>query len=216
MCIAEPSPALTTKQQKRFEEESHKNENTWPSFCWNILSGQDKRSEEHFHETYNPSHLWRFIPARLRPYWIKSIQNNAVDLSKCEKNCIPKYTYDECTLEYPTPYFNDVTEKCTDFFSNIKEYSIKGFLRALDPTRMPGTMPEEYCKDVVKSDVLPCVRCPWGCGEYFFKSSFHDFTLLVQRHLSKVRLNITTAYYHFILLLHITTSFYFCGNILLI
>ena len=196
MCIAEPSPALTTKQQKRFEEESHKNENTWPSFCWNILSGQDKRLKEHFHETYNPSHLWRFIPARLRPYWIKSIQNNAVDLSKCEKNCIPKYTYDECTLEYPTPYFNDVTEKCTDFFSNIKEYSIKGFLRALDPTRMPGTMPEEYCKDVVKSDVLPCVRCPWGCGEYFFKSSFHDFTLLVQRHLSKVRLNITTAASH--------------------
>ena len=196
MFLAEPSPTLTTEQRKRFQKESNKNENTWPSFCWNILSGKDTRSETYYHKTYQPSHLWRFISARLRPYWIKSIQNHAVDLSECTKNCVPCDTYEMCTLEYPTPYFKDVTEKYNDFFSNIKEYSIKGFLRALDPTRLPGTIPEEYCKEVVKSDVLPCVRCPWGCAEYFFKSSFHDFTLLVQRHLSKVHLNMSTEASH--------------------
>jgi hypothetical protein len=195
--LAKPSSMLSTGLLKRFEKASKKNENTWPSFCWNMLSGQDPSSKIYYHESYAPSHLWRFIPTRLRPYWMKAIHNSGVDLSNSiTNNWLPKdvllNAYEKCSLEHPSPFFIDITEKYERHFTNINEYSVTGFLRALDPSRLPGSDPEEYCKKVVNSDILPCVRCPWGCAEYFFKSSFYDFTLLVQRQLSKVQLNLSS------------------------
>jgi hypothetical protein len=45
----------------------------WPSFYWDLLSGEDKSTCVNFFKVYEPEHLWRFVPSTLRCLWRSSV-----------------------------------------------------------------------------------------------------------------------------------------------
>ena len=153
-------------EKKRFSWAS-----MWPSFFWDILVGTDASTSVPFHMTYTPDYLWQFIPIPVRRYWLKSIEEWGV--------------YSECSLDFPVSLFQDRTNDIDDFTKNISEYTYSGFLKALDPSRLPG-VEEHSCGLPI---VLPNVLCPWGCTEYCFTAKGCDPSALIQHHLRRVQLN---------------------------
>ena len=143
----------------------------WPSFFWNLLTGSEAVSGTRFCTVYEPSMLWRFIPETLRTYWRESLVNlNAWEFI--------------CTDTEPSSYFNDRTVDIEKFHCDIKSYTMKKTLSALDPNRnrRPGS-------PLIKPMMIPDVLCPWGCSEFAFRSEGIDACLIIQHHLPKVILN---------------------------
>lgn len=116
--------------------------NVWPSFFLDLIIGRDQASLIPFRETYPTEYLWRFVPSSVRRYWLSFLVEGG-------------YVGD-CSLSHPPSFFQDRTEDIEHFQSNIDLYTYAGFLRALDPSRLPG-IDDHSCR---KSMMLPDVLCP--------------------------------------------------------
>ena len=146
--------------------------NIWPSFYWDLLVGVDQSNSLSFRQMYDAGHLWKFIPSTCRRYWMSSIRNLE--------------EFNECSVDYPPSFFLDRTKSVDEFEKNIKSLTCEGFLRALDPSRLPGVEKE----DCGLPSILPDVLCPWGCSEFCCASSLCDPSPLIQHHLRRVQLNL--------------------------
>ncbi len=147
--------------------------NIWPSFYWDLLVGDDATIGSPFHTVYSPSHLWRFVPQSIRQYWLH------------EECFCSGGAYFGCTESTPSSFFRDRTNDLAEFRRNINSYTTIGFLNALDPSRLANR------NDDVSSFLVPDVLCPWGCGEYCHCAVPFDPSLLIQRHLTRVQLNLS-------------------------
>lgn len=116
--------------------------NVWPSFFLDLIIGRDQASLIPFRNTYSTEYLWRFVPSSVRRYWLSFLVEGG-------------YVGD-CSLSHPPSFFQDRTEDNEHFQSNIDLYTYAGFLRALDPSRLPG-IDDHSCR---KSMMLPDVLCP--------------------------------------------------------
>jgi hypothetical protein len=146
--------------------------NIWPSFYWDLLVGVDQSNSLSFREMYDAGHLWKFIPSTCRRYWMSSIRNHE--------------EFNDCSVDCPPSFFLDRTKSVDEFEKNIKSLTCEGFLRALDPSRLPGVEKE----DCGLPSILPDVLCPWGCSEFCCASSLCDPSPLIQHHLRRVQLNL--------------------------
>lgn len=143
----------------------------WPSFFWNLLTGSEVVSGTRFCTVYEPSLLWRFIPETLRTYWRESLEYlNAWEFISTDAE--------------PSSYFDDRTVDIEKFHCDIKSYTMKKTLSALDPNRN-----RRRGSPLVKPMMIPDVLCPWGCSEFAFRSEGIDACLIIQHHLPKVILN---------------------------
>ena len=173
LSTSEAESAASKEEKYRLDKSRHQWSKLWPSFYWDLLVGTDTSSGSPFHTVYEPSHLWRFIPQSIRRYWLH-------DDIFGEGGC-----YSGCEESSPPSFFRDRTLDLEEFTSNINEYTIRGFLDALDPSRLAD--PNED----VDYFLVPNVACPWGCGEFCHQAVPVDPSLLVQRHLMKVQLNLS-------------------------
>lgn len=146
--------------------------NIWPSFYWDLLVGVDKSNGLSFRQMYEAGHLWKFLPSSCRRYWMLSIKEYE--------------EFTDCSVEYPPSFFLDRTKSVDEFEKNIKSLTCDGFLRALDPSRLPGVEKE----DCGLPSILPDILCPWGCSEFCCTSSVCDPSPLIQHHLRRVQLNL--------------------------
>lgn len=152
--------------------------NTYAAFMWSMLAGKDGSTGWSFQRDYSPQHLWRFVPDKLRPFWVRAIRGT-LDFSfheHCEIIHGGGYP-EECTVSNPPSFFVDRTTELREFKDAIESYKVKSFLEALSPENK-------------KSIMLPDVSCPWGCTEFCFRCSDIPFYLLAQHHLRKVQLNL--------------------------
>jgi hypothetical protein len=169
--LTKVSESATPEESRRLNKSRHQWSKLWPSFYWDLLVGYDSDSGVPFREVYPPSHLWRYVPKSIRPYWLH------------------EEVFDEgghfygCSESHPSPYFRDRTIDLGEFVDNIKSYSCRGFLNAMDPARLGNPDDKQF--------LIPDVLCPWGCGEYCHCASTVDPSLLIQRHLLKVQLNLS-------------------------
>ena len=152
--------------------------NIWPSFYWDLLVGVDKSNGLSFRLMYEAGHLWKFLPSTCRRYWMLSIKEYE--------------EFHECSVEYPPSFFLDRTKSMDEFEKNIKSLTCDGFLRALDPTRLPGVEKE----DCGLPSILPDLLCPWGCSEFCCTSSVCDPSPLIQHHLRRVQLNLPSRVFN--------------------
>ena len=156
--------------------------NTYPAFFWSLLAGKDESTGQSFQKYYPQERLWRFVPDKLRPFWVRAIHEaNVPDFNfnshqHCEIISTDGRYPDECTVNTPPSYFVDRTKELGEFENAIKSYNVKSFLEALSP-------------DDMKTMILPDVSCPWGCTEFCFRCSNIPFYLLAQHHLRDVQLN---------------------------
>ena len=155
-----------------YDKDRFKWKNIWPSFMWDLLVGKDMSTGIPFCVSYEPEHLWKFIPSSCRRYWLESLKEFKV--------------YKSCSIHEPKSYFVDRTLDLGEFRSNINRYDFKGFLRALDPSRLPGVRDE----DCGVPSMLPNVLCPWGCAEFCHRSCVFEPAGLIQHHLRRVQLNL--------------------------
>jgi len=169
----------TVEEVRRLNKSRFQWSKLWPSFYWDILVGSDTDSGAAFHQVYPAKHLWRFIPHSIRRYWLDE------DMFGREGD------YYGCSEFLPPSYFRDRTLDLNEFVSNINSYTCRGFLQALDPSRLSDRNGEDP-----KQFLLPDVLCPWGCGEYCHRAIPFDPSLLIQRHLSKVQLNLSPSNGH--------------------
>lgn len=169
----------TVEEIRRLNKSRFQWSKLWPSFYWDILVGSDTDSGAAFHQVYPGKHLWRFIPHSIRRYWLD------------EDIFGPEGAYYGCSEHLPPSYFRDRTFDLNDFVSNINLYTSRGFLQALDPSRLADPNGEDP-----KQFLLPDVLCPWGCGEYCHRAIPFDPSLLIQRHLSTVQLNLSPSNGH--------------------
>lgn len=168
---------MTSEEKARLNRSRYKWQKLWPSFYWDLLVGRDTSSDAAFYEVYPASHLWRFIPQSIRKYWLH------------EEIFREDGEFFGCSEVHPPSYFRDRTVDLAEFASNIKARTCSGFIKALGPTRIADAMNEGAQK--AKPFLLPDVLCPWGCGEYCHASVPFDPSLLIQRHLLKVQLNLS-------------------------
>ena len=112
----------------------------------------------------------------MRRYWIDAIQNVFYDNGS--------KVYEGCTLDEPTPYFTDRTTEIDSFWSDIKTYELKNWLKALSFDELQMGNPRR--KEPI---MLPNVLCPWGCSEFCFRAEKFNLGIIIQRHLTKVQLN---------------------------
>ena len=77
------------------------------------------------------------------------------------RECVPLFC--GVTLDSPLPIFSDVTDR-------------KGELE-----RGLATMRASTMQHVCNKHLLPLVRCPWGCSEYFHKCGLLSFDLIVRK-----------------------------------
>ena len=75
--------------------------------------------------------------------------------------CAPVFR--NVTLESPPPIFSDVTGRKEELETGI------------------GTMCASDMQRVCNEHLLPLVRCPWGCSEYFHKCGLLSFDLVVRK-----------------------------------
>ena len=76
-------------------------------------------------------------------------------------DCIPQFHH--VTVENPLPIFSDVTDRKGEFEEGIAE------MRAVEMRR------------VCNEHLLPLVRCPWGCSEYFHKCGTLSIDLVIRK-----------------------------------
>jgi len=154
----------------------------WPAFYWDLLTGEDTSTEVPFHQTYDVETLWRFIPETLRKYWIETIRSFQYD---------EEFLYRHVSVNFPKSHFLDCTADYQHFWSDIKEYTFKGMLQALDPQRLKKEDQRRTHEDLEpESKILPDVLCPWGCSEFLFRTKGFDPSLVLQNHLRFAQLNI--------------------------
>ena len=120
-----------------------------------LLFGTQMTDNLHFYDIYSGPHLWKFIPKEMRRYWIDAIRSVFYDNGS--------KVYEGCTLDEPTPYFTDRTTEIDLFWSDIKTYELKNWLKALsfDELQVGNPLRKEPI-------MLPNVLCPWGCSEFCF------------------------------------------------
>ena len=75
--------------------------------------------------------------------------------------CIPLLRH--VTVQDPAPIFFDVTDKRDDFYHGI------------------GSMRASQLRRVCNEHLMPVVRCPWGCSEYYHKSGLLAFDSVVRK-----------------------------------
>ena len=124
--------------------ESNKYNNLWPSFIWNLLSDEKVR------EVYGIK-VWKFIPKVWRQWWIDSIR------------IFVEYT--DANIDYPEPYFYDVTRDVCSFKDGI------------------GSKKLGRLYDVCNQYLMPLVLCPWGESEYIHTCGHCYIDVIIQRHL---------------------------------
>ncbi|KAL7538852.1 hypothetical protein ACHAXR_012264, partial [Thalassiosira sp. AJA248-18] len=153
-------------------------------FMWNILSGVEASGDARcFSDVYPGVELWKFIPDKLRKYWVNAINGaNILHGSKRRDGVrhVDPQKYEECSVQNPPSYFSDRTGEINDFFEDIKQMDLKLLLRRLNA--LDG-----------KQSVIPDVLCPWGCTEFCFQAGHCDLGLLIQHHLRRVVLNMPKA-----------------------
>lgn len=182
------------KADSSFDKDRFKWKNIWPSFFWNLLVGKDKSTGIPFCVSYEPEHLWRFIPSSCRQYWLKPLK---------------KYKeYKSCSLDEPKSFFVDRTLDLRDFQSNINRFDFKGFLQALDPSRLSGVRDE----DCGVPSILPNVLCPWGCSEFCHRTCEVEPAGLIQHHLRRVQLNLPSSLYDKLYLMETSRFDYLRGS----
>jgi len=177
----EEAEAAATKEEKnRLNRSRFDWGKLWPSFYWDLLVGIDTDSGVPFRHVYEASYLWRYIPQSIRRYWLhEEIFDKDGD-------------FFGCTEFNPPSYFRDRTDELQDFALKIKSYTARDFLNALDPARLGGDPNDENMNQFLLPDVL----CPWGCGEYCHAAVPMNSSLLIQRHLTKVQLNLSGFFGH--------------------
>lgn len=134
--------------------------NVWPSFFLDLIIGRDQASLIPFRETYPTEYLWRFVPSSVRRYWLSYLVEGG-------------YVGD-CSLSHPPSFFQDRTEDIEHFQSNIELYTYAGFLRALDPSRLPGIDDHSCRKPIMLPDVLCPVSVDLLCLFVFFDDDVYD------------------------------------------
>ena len=142
---------------KLFEKNRWNWENVWPSFFWNLLTGIDETTEIPFYETYNAETLWKFVPGGIvRDFWRDSLlglHNRILDKSTSVPEDIIE-VYEPCVKNNSISHFVDRTEDVVNFRKNIKEYSIRELLLALDPQRVPFFRKEEGSNEEVDDEAI--------------------------------------------------------------
>lgn len=134
-------------------------------FLWDVLSGKHVTSFDSyfFHEIYGDK-LWQMIPTSMRPWWIDAIK---------EINIHGEFPYRDCTITHPPSVFEDKTEACASFESQVRE-SLSSMGKALDND------------NVTDQNVL----CPFGCADSYINSEYVEWALVIQTMLKKVVLKL--------------------------
>lgn len=142
--------------------------NTWPAFYWSMLTGHDKDGLL-FHTVYDPSYLWRFVPASIRPYWFDESDSDFV-LPQAYEGCLDSI-----------PFFVDRTMDVRHFHESVREYDLTKLLRVMRVDKNGKTC------------MVPDVLCPFGESEFCFLAEHMNPALLIQHHLRKVVLNLPSG-----------------------
>ena len=145
-------------------EGSKEFENTWPAFIWKLLSSQCRSAfygSEHYNQVYTGEELWKIIPLTMRPLWLNSVR------SICHSG--PFYPFSNCTLEYPSPFFVDITPEYNKHMSNLEQGTFGGVKSAVSQ----------------ESTFLPNVLCPFGCTDYCFEAKECHWDMVIQQYLIK-------------------------------
>ena len=99
--------------------------------------------------------LWAYIPDVWRHWWIRNITELGGVFSE----------YEEVTVTSPVSIFRDVTFARNDMKRSIAELRLADLVQSMN----------KY--------MLPTVRCPWGCTEYYHKAETFDFASVYLRFL---------------------------------
>lgn len=134
--------SISIEESKEVDKRRYSWQNIWACFFFDMLFGSNKYTGVPFSNVYSLEYLWRFVPVSLRQYWIPYLE---------EQNLT-----DVISLNHPSSFFVDRTDDISKFDKNIGEFTYEGFLRALDPSRLPGV---DEC-DCGKPSILPDVLCP--------------------------------------------------------
>ena len=117
----------------------------------------------YYNQVYSGEHLWKIIPATMRPWWLDSIHSI---------NHHGHYIFEHCTLTNPAPMFVDRTIEFSEYSAHIQSGEPCRLIRALDDERVN----------------MPNVLCPFGCSCYCRTAKFADWDLVIQRYLVKTPL----------------------------
>ena len=119
----------------------------WPSFLLSLLENKS------LHDHYGSTYLWRFIPTEYRYWWIDYIKlnfpNDFIDIS----------------IEYPKPFFNDITMDIVDWEKGINSGELTELAR--------------ICNDYI----LPTIMCPWGDSVFPHHFGSISIDIIIQRKL---------------------------------
>ena len=138
----------------------------WPAFFWSILKMSYSTAFQgtvYYNQVYSGEHLWKIIPATMRPWWLDSIHSI---------NHHGHYIFEHCTLTNPAPMFVDRTIEFSEYSAHIQSGEPCRLIRALDDERVN----------------MPNVLCPFGCSCYCRTAKFADWDLVIQRYLVKTPL----------------------------
>ena len=132
-------------------KEANSSEFTWPAFVWYFLSDRD------FRASYQPFHLWKFIPLIRRHWWLDEFISSI--LNRNERNSI--------SLDHPKPFFIDQTCEMKDWEERISSLTLPNLRIACN----------KFC--------IPYVACPFGCSTFIFRNGYIGFDIILQRFLPK-------------------------------
>jgi hypothetical protein len=120
---------------------------SWPGFIWSVLSKQQ------LHEQYG-NLIWKLLPREWRHWWLPNV-----------KSYLP--TFEEVTLEDPTPVICDRTTSLENFKKDIDSFSLSRL------------------RDTCDEHLMPILLCPWGCSGYLHKCGHLSLDIMFQRYLPK-------------------------------
>ena len=130
-------------------KEANTLEFTWPAFVWYFLCD--------FQATYQPSHLWKFIPFIWRYWWLDEFKSSVLDSN--ERNNI--------SLRYPKPFFIDRSCEMQEWEEQICSQTLPNLRTACN----------KFC--------IPNVLCPFGCSTFIFRNGYIGFDIIILRFLPK-------------------------------
>ena len=134
-------------------------QNVWPSFMWcQVLNNNN------VHSIYG-DWVWRLVPQQWRNWWIQSIISDTHH----------SISYDNVTLEEPSPVIVDRTIDRATMIDDIESHSLGRIM------------------DTMNKYLIPDVLCPWGCSEYMHTCGFVEFDSIIQRFLPKVNIQLVNS-----------------------
>lgn len=153
----------------------HLREFSWAAFLYNFLTLGPNKSKACFVDIYNARTLWQFLPDSVKEYWRKSL---LADKS------LPYHEF-LFTAEEPGSLFVDKTDQFNEFYSDIQSYDIGKIPKALNPNHFvpPGSV-------LLEENMIPNVRCLWGCSEFLHRTKTLDLSLITQHHLPHAIFNL--------------------------